>query len=73
MDLVSQFVARQAKPILMNRADLIPWVTAIQYGFISFLLTSIFLHEGYSRYMWLMIALVASCSVLTQALLRQER
>jgi len=57
----------------IKRDDLIPWMMGIEFSFLSFMMTSIFLHESYSRYMWLIVALMASCSVLSQALVNRKR
>jgi putative inorganic carbon (hco3(-)) transporter len=65
---------RRAKQQLsmVERTDLIPWVSALQLGLVSYLLTSIFLHGDYSRYLWLLIAFAAACTVMTEALVRQH-
>jgi hypothetical protein len=57
---------------MVERTDLIPWVSALQLGLVSYLLTSIFLHGDYSRYLWLLIAFAAACTVMTEALVRQH-
>ncbi len=51
-----------------GRPDLADWVTGIRFGFIAFLLASVFLHASYNRYHWVIIGFAASCSVLAQAL-----
>ncbi len=65
---------RRAKQQLkmVERLDLIPWVTALQLGLVSYLLTSLFLHDDYNRYLWLLIAFAVACTVMTEALVRQH-
>jgi len=53
-------------------------VTGLQYGFTSYLITSIFLHGDYIRYFWFMLAAALSSEVVARILLqryqaRQER
>ncbi len=65
---------RRAKQQLkmVERLDLIPWITALQLGLVSYLLTSLFLHDDYNRYLWLLIAFAVACTVMTEALVRQH-
>jgi O-antigen ligase len=52
----------------LDRPDLSAWTASLQLGIVSYLITSIFLHADYARYMWIMFALAASASVLSQAM-----
>ncbi|MDW8298698.1 MAG: O-antigen ligase family protein [Anaerolineae bacterium] len=52
----------------LGRPDLAAWTASLQLGIVSYLTTSIFLHADYARYMWIMFALAASASVLSQAM-----
>jgi putative inorganic carbon (hco3(-)) transporter len=54
------------------RHDLIPWVWGLQFGLMSYLMTSIFLHDGYVRYLRLSIALAVSATALVDALMHQK-
>jgi putative inorganic carbon (HCO3(-)) transporter len=54
------------------RRDFLSWLTATQIGFIGYLATSLFLHEDYSRYAWLLISFIAASSVTT-ATMRERR
>jgi len=79
--IVSTFGSlHSAKKMLKTcrRQELIPWVTGLQYGFTSYLITSIFLHGDYIRYFWFMLAAALSSEVVARILLqryqaRQER
>jgi putative inorganic carbon (hco3(-)) transporter len=42
------------------------WVTAMQLSLTSFMITSLFLHNAYSRYMWMSIGLAAGGLVVTE-------
>jgi O-antigen ligase len=57
----------------IQRHDLISWVNGLQFGLIGYLLTSIFLHDGYIRYLRLSIALAVSASVIVDALVAQQQ
>lgn len=56
----------------LARPDLLAWSAAIGAGLLSFMITSFFLHNDYARYFWLIIALAASTTVLSEALTAQE-
>ncbi len=79
--IISTFASlRSAKRMLKacRQQELIPWVTGLQYGFTSYLITSIFLHGDYFRYFWLIVAFALSSEGIARALLqryqaRQER
>jgi O-antigen ligase len=66
---------RQAKKLLfsVHRDDLAAWVTGVQFGVLSFLLTSIFLHGAYSRYMWLIISVAAGANIMAKKVVDQHR
>lgn len=57
---------------LLERPDLVSWINGLQFGLLSYLLTSIFLHDGYVRYLRLSIALAVSASAFVDALARQN-
>jgi putative inorganic carbon (HCO3(-)) transporter len=57
----------------IGRLDLIPWICAVQYGFISYLFTSLFLHDSYSRYFWLLVAFIAAGAAMTEALVKKHQ
>jgi len=57
----------------LDRPDLAAWTASLQLGIVSYLITSIFLHADYARYMWIMFALAASASVLAQAMSDRRR
>ncbi len=69
---VSSFRAR-AIFMRLNRPDLDAWTAGVQWGMIGFLTTSIFLHADYTRYMWLLFAVVAGTSVLATTMLQKQR
>jgi putative inorganic carbon (hco3(-)) transporter len=54
--------------IQIGRLDLVSWVTGLAFGLMGYLLTSIFLHDDYVRYLRLMIGLALSASALSDAL-----
>lgn len=58
---------------VIHRHDLISWVNGLQFGLIGYLLTSIFLHDGYIRYLRLSIALAVSASVIVDTLVAQQQ
>jgi hypothetical protein len=59
-----------AKKLLRKkgREDLTIWVAGFEYGLVAYLITSIFLHGDFERYMWLIIGLVIVSYPLAQAL-----
>ncbi len=72
--LITVYVSlNQAKRKFMaiQRSDLVPWVSGIKYGLIAYLTSSIFLHNGYPRYLWLTLAFCVGCQVLADTLTRQ--
>jgi putative inorganic carbon (hco3(-)) transporter len=38
-------------------ADWLPWISALRLAILSYLLTSIFLHNAYIRYLWILVAM----------------
>ncbi len=64
---VSQRAVRDLTAI--GRDDLVPWIRGIQLGFLSYLFTSIFLHDDWVRYFRLALALMASCSVMADTVI----
>jgi putative inorganic carbon (HCO3(-)) transporter len=38
-------------------ADWLPWISAFRLAILSYLLTSIFLHNAYIRYLWILVAM----------------
>lgn len=60
--IVSNRAIRQLKEI--GRDDLIPWIRSVQFGFLSYMLTSVFLHDDWVRFFRLGLAIMASCAAL---------
>jgi O-antigen ligase len=50
-------------------ADWLPWISALRFAILSYLLTSIFLHNAYIRYLWLLIAMALTGIQITYNLL----
>jgi putative inorganic carbon (hco3(-)) transporter len=50
-------------------AEWLPWVSALRFAILSYLLTSIFLHNAYIRYLWLLIAMALTAIQITYNLL----
>ncbi len=67
----SLWIARK-QLIQIGRRDLVPWITGLAFGLLGYLLTSIFLHDDYVRYLRLMMGLALSASALSEALVRQH-
>jgi putative inorganic carbon (hco3(-)) transporter len=66
----SLWLARQ-QMIQIGRRDLVPWVTGLAFGLLGYLLTSIFLHDDYVRYLRMMIGIALSASAVSEALVRE--
>jgi putative inorganic carbon (hco3(-)) transporter len=66
----SMYNARE-KFKLMNRSDLSQWVWGLQFGLTAYLMTSIFLHDGYVRYLYLSIAMALSASAVADAMYKR--
>lgn len=67
---VSQKAVRDLTAI--GRADLVPWIRGIQLGFLSYLLTSIFLHDDWPRHFRLGLGLMATCSVMADSVIKKH-
>ena len=50
-------------------ADWLPWISAYRFAILSYLLTSIFLHNAYIRYLWILIAMALTGIQITYSLL----
>jgi O-antigen ligase len=50
-------------------ADWLPWISAYRFAVLSYLLTSIFLHNAYIRYLWILIAMSLTGIQITYNLL----
>jgi O-antigen ligase len=50
-------------------ADWLPWISAYRFAILSYLLTSIFLHSAYIRYLWILIAMALTGIQITYNLL----
>ncbi len=48
----------------------LPWISAIRLAIISYLLTSIFLHNAYIRYFWILLAMALAGIQITDSLLK---
>ncbi|GAB1422467.1 hypothetical protein MASR2M15_27010 [Anaerolineales bacterium] len=59
--------------IYIGRADLIPWLSAMQYGLLAYLINSFFLHDDYVHYLRLGIALTLGASVMVHELVEKHR
>lgn len=57
----------------LDRPDMVAWTSAAQFGVISYMITSIFLHNDYARYMWMLFAIAGSTSILSAAMMRRRR
>jgi O-antigen ligase len=55
-------------------ADWLPWISAYRVAILSYLLTSIFLHNAYIRYLWILIAMaLAGIQITYNLLMNVER
>jgi O-antigen ligase len=50
-------------------ADWLPWISALRFAILSYLLTSIFLHNAYIRYLWILVAMALTGIQITYNLL----
>ena len=50
----------------INRAEIVPRVTAVQFGLTAYLIASLFLHGDYERYFYLIVAMAAACSAFAE-------
>ncbi|MGB8982657.1 MAG: O-antigen ligase family protein, partial [Anaerolineales bacterium] len=52
----------------------LPWINAIRLALLSYLMTSIFLHNAYIRYFWILVAMALAAIQITDNMLnRRER
>ena len=63
--------AKQELPAL-GREDLLPWIVALEFGLLAYLVSSIFLHDSFVRYLRLSIAFAVSSTALVEALIIQQ-
>jgi O-antigen ligase len=55
-------------------ADWLPWINAIRMAILSYLMTSVFLHNAYIRYFWILVAMaLASIQITYNMLSNKER
>jgi O-antigen ligase len=57
----------------LHREDLVAPLSAVEYGLVSYLVTSLFLHGAYVRYLWLLVAVALGGMALAEMLVRQRR
>jgi O-antigen ligase len=50
-------------------ADWLPWISAFRFAILSYLMTSIFLHNAYIRYLWIFVAIALAGIQITYSLL----
>ena len=50
-------------------AEWLPWISAYRFAILSYLLTSIFLHNAYIRYLWILVAMALAGIQITYNLL----
>jgi len=49
--------------------DWLPWMNAIRLAILSYLMTSVFLHNAYIRYFWILVAMALAGIQITYSLL----
>jgi O-antigen ligase len=49
--------------------DWLPWMNAIRLAVLSYLMTSVFLHNAYIRYFWILVAMALAGIQITYILL----
>jgi O-antigen ligase len=52
--------------------DWLPWISAIRLALLSYLLTSIFLHNAYFRYFWILVAMALAGIQITYNMLNNS-
>jgi hypothetical protein len=52
-----------------RHADWLSWMSSYRFAILSYLLTSIFLHNAYIRYLWILIAMALASIQITYTLL----
>lgn len=50
-------------------SDWLPWISSIRFALISYLMTSVFLHNAYIRYFWILVAMALAGIQITYTLL----
>lgn len=50
-------------------ADWLPWISAMRFAILSYMLTSIFLHNAYIRYFWIFVAMALAGIQITYNML----
>lgn len=66
--------AGQAIEKVERLEEWLPWLDAIRLALLSYLMTSVFLHNAYIRYFWILVAMAIAAIQLTYHLLnRSER
>ena len=53
-------------------AEWLPWLSAMRLALLSYLVTSIFLHNAYIRYLWILIAMALTAIQITYTLLNNN-
>ncbi len=66
--LVTLSRTRKSIEHIVKYQSWVPWITAIQLSIVSYMVTSTFLHGGYIRYFWILVALALSAIQLTEEL-----
>jgi putative inorganic carbon (hco3(-)) transporter len=62
--------ARRAIEASPHLVEWLPWMSALQLAILSYLLTSIFLHNAYIRYLWILVAMALTGIQITYNLER---
>ncbi len=73
---VSAFAQASGAKKRMNaimREDLPGWFTGLQFGMVSYLVTSLFLHGDYIRYLWLLMGILISIGYVAERAEQQYR
>jgi O-antigen ligase len=50
-------------------AEWLPWISSIRFALLSYLMTSVFLHNAYIRYFWILVAMALAGIQITYTLL----
>jgi hypothetical protein len=54
---------------LPHLAEWLSWIGAMRFAILSYLMTSIFLHNAYIRYFWILVAMALAGIQITYSLL----
>jgi putative inorganic carbon (hco3(-)) transporter len=65
--------ARRATELSPHLHEWLPWISAIRLAILSYLLTSIFLHNAYIRYFWILVAMALAGIQITDNLLNNSK